>query len=351
MIADIVKIFIPSVISFILGIAITPVISDFLYSRKMWKKQAWKTALDGTEAVVFNELHKEKETGTPRMGGMIIWISAFITIAGLWVLDKVTISPVFDKLDLLSRNQTWIPLMTLMVGAIVGLIDDILNIRASKKEKFSGGLSLKQRLWPVVLIGLFCGYWFYDKLGISTLGTPGIFGGFDLGLWFIPFFALVTLATYSGTIIDGIDGLSGGIFATIFAAYAGIAFYQQQINLAAFCLVIVGAILAFLWFNIPPARFYMTETGSMALTLTLAVVAFMTDALGGGYGVFVLPIIALPLVITVASNIIQIASKKLRGKKVFMVAPLHHHFEALGWPSYKVTMRYWIVGIISALLR
>ena len=158
------------------------------------------------------------------------------------------------------------------------------------------------------------------------------------------------VALYSSGVIDGLDGLSGGIFGIVFTAYAGIAFYQQQINLAAFCLAIVGGILAFLWFNIPPARFYMSETGTMALTITLAIVAFITDYLGSGYGVLVLQIIAFPLVITVASNIIQVVSKKFRGKKVFLVAPIHHHFQALGWPSYKVVMRYWVIGIIFALL-
>ena len=162
---------------------------------------------------------------------------------------------------------------------------------------------------------------------------------------------MVALALYASGIIDGIDGLSGGVFAAIFAAYGAIAFYQQQIDLAAYCAMIVGAILAFLWFNIPPARFYMSETGTMGLTLTLAVVAFMTDSLGGGVGVLVLPIIALPLVVTVLSVIVQVLSKKFRGgKKVFLVSPLHNHFQALGWPSYKVTMRYWVISMVFAIL-
>jgi phospho-N-acetylmuramoyl-pentapeptide-transferase len=170
-------------------------------------------------------------------------------------------------------------------------------------------------------------------------------------MFFIPIFILVTLAIYAGGVIDGIDGLSGGVFAAMFTAYAGIAFYQQQINLAAFCAMIVGAILAFLWFNIPPARFYMSETGTMGLTLTLAVVAFMTDALGEGHGLLALPVVAFPLVITVCSDIIQLLSKKFRnGKKVFLVAPVHHHFEAIGWPGYKVTMRYWVISIIFAIV-
>ncbi len=349
MIIDIIKVFIPAVISFIFGILIAVPLSNFLYSKQMWKKKAGKVDLDGNATPIFNELHKDKEINTPRMGGIIVWLSTFVTIVGIFLIDKITALPVFDKLELLSRNQTWIPLMTLIVGALVGLIDDYLEVR-STGGTYSKGLSLKKRLMVVAAIGLFCGYWFYSKLGITMLGTPGIFGGLDLGIFFIPFFAIVTMAVYSGGVIDGIDGLAGGVFATMFSAYAGIAFYQQQINLASFCLVVVGGILAFLWFNIPPARFYMSETGTMALTVTLTVIAFMTDSLGGGYGVFVLPIIAMPLVLTTASNIIQVFSKKYRGKKVFIVAPVHHHFEALGWPAYKVTMRYWIVGVMFGIL-
>lgn len=348
MIIDIVKVFFPSTLAFIIGILITPLLTDFLYRKQMWKKKAGKVALDGKDAPIFNELHKHKEVGTPRMGGVVIWASAFITIAGVWFVSRMFPTETFLKLDFLSRNQTWIPLATLLIGAVVGLIDDYLDVQGSK-DHASGGLSLKKRLFVVGLIGFLCGIWFFYKLDIYTLGLP--FGNeLFLGVLFIPFFALVTMAVYSGGVIDGIDGLAGGIFASMFSAYAGIAFYQNQIDLAAFCAVIVGAILAFLWFNIPPARFYMSETGSMALTVTLTVVAFMTDTLGGGYGIFVLPIIALPLVLTTLSNIIQVSSKKMRGKKVFLVAPLHHHFEALGWPAYKVTMRYWVVGVVCAIL-
>ena len=198
-------------------------------------------------------------------------------------------------------------------------------------------------------MALFVALWFFFKLDITTIGMPFI-EDLNVGLFFIPFFILVTLALYASGVIDGIDGLSGGVFAIIFAAYAGIAFYQQQVDLVAFSAMIAGGILAFLWFNIPPARFYMSETGTMGLTITLAVVAFMTDSLGGGYGVLVLPIVAFPLVITVLSDIIQVLSKKFRGKKVFLVAPIHHHFEALGWPGYKVTMRFWVIGVIFAII-
>ncbi|MEI8124092.1 MAG: hypothetical protein WCG60_02910, partial [bacterium] len=256
---------------------------------------------------------------------------------------------IFTKLDFLSRDQTWIPLCILIFGAIIGLVDDILEIRG-QGGNYAGGLSLKKRLILVALISFLISLWFYFKLDVNSVNLP-FMSGINIGLWFIPFFVLVTLLMYSGGVIDGIDGLAGGVFAIIFSAYSGIAFFQSQINLAAFCAVIAGSILAFLWFNIPPARFYMSETGSMALTITLAVVAFMTDSLGEGRGIAVLPIIAFPLIITTASVIIQILSKKLRGgKKVFLVAPLHHHFEAIGWPAFKVTMRYWVVSLIFAIL-
>jgi phospho-N-acetylmuramoyl-pentapeptide-transferase len=348
-IADIVKVFFPAVLSFVIGISITPVISDYLYRNRMWKKKSGKVDPSGNATPLFNELHKEREVNTPRMGGVIIWLSAFIATLLIWFISRFLPTEVSLKLDLLSRNQTWLPLFTLISGSLFGLIDDYLEIRGTG-DYAAGGLSLKKRLAIVASIGLIVGSWFYFKLDISAIGLP--FGyQIPLGLLFIPFFAFVTMGIYSGGVIDGIDGLAGGIFATMFTAYAGVAFYQQQIDLAAFCLVVVGGILSFLWFNIPPARFYMSETGTMGLTITLAVVAFMTDVLGGGYGILVLPVIALPLVLTILSNIIQMTSKKIRnGKKVFLIAPVHHHFEAIGWPAYKVTMRYWIIGVVFALL-
>lgn len=343
MILDIVKIFLPAILSFGIGILITPTIAHFLYTNKMWKKKAGKTGLDGKETTFFNALHKDKEVGTPRMGGIVIWASAFIVIVGIWLLTKIFPSEFLLKLDFLSRDQTWIPFSTLLLGAIIGILDDYSEV------KTKGGISLRTRLLFVGIIGIAVGTWFYTKLDISSIGLP-FDNELSMGLLFIPFFAAVVLATYSGGIIDGLDGLSGGIFASIFTAYAGVAFVQNQINLSAFCAMLAGSILAFLWFNVPPARFYMSETGSMALTITLAVIAFMTDSLGEGYGVMVLPIIAFPLVITSLSVIIQVASKKMRKKKIFLSAPIHHHFEAIGWPSYKVTMRFWIVGVVSALL-
>jgi phospho-N-acetylmuramoyl-pentapeptide-transferase len=211
------------------------------------------------------------------------------------------------------------------------------------------GLQLRIRLGIVALVGLLCAWWFYSKLGVSSITLPP-HTILQLGAWFIPIFVLVTLFIYAGGVIDGLDGLAGGTFATMFAAYAGIAFFQNQMDIAALCSAISGALLAFLWFNVPPARYYLSETGTMGLTLVLVVVAFLTDSLAGGRGVFVLPIIGLPIVATVVSNILQMFSKKILGRKLFRVAPLHHHFEAIGWPSYKVVMRYWIVSVVAAII-
>ncbi|HLP43897.1 MAG TPA: hypothetical protein VK145_01305 [Candidatus Nanoarchaeia archaeon] len=351
MIIDIVKVVGPSVLAFVIGIAMTPPLTNFLYKHKMWKKKSVLKAIDGSSATISASLHNDENKKTPRMGGIVVWGSAALTCIGVWLIAKFANVELLSNLDFLSRNQTWIPLVTLIIGGLVGLVDDYLVTREVPEGGYvGGGLSLSKRLLVAGTVGLLCALWFYFKLEVNSIGLPFGLPDLYLGLLFIPFFIFVILSIYASGVIDGVDGLSGGIFATIFAAYGGIAFYQNQYDLAALCATIFGAILAFLWFNIPPARYYMSDTGMMGLTLTLGVVAFMTDSLGGGHGVIVLPIIALPLVITVASVVIQILSKKFRGKKVFLVAPIHNHFQAKGWPAYKVTMRFWIIGVICAML-
>lgn len=349
MLTDVVKVFFPLTVSFFLGIVLTPALTSYLYSHSMWKKKAKAIAPDGRGTPIFNMLHKDKEVGTPKMGGIVIWLSAILTMFFIWIAAKIFPGDVISKLDFMSRGQTWLPLIALLTGALVGLLDDYMDISGIAGWP-AGGLSLRKRLYVVGTVGLLAALWFYFKLDVSSVTLPFL-GIVQMGWLFIPFFILVTAGIYSGGVIDGLDGLAGGIFSIIFSTYGAIAFYQSQFNLAAFCAVIVGGLLAFLWFNIPPARFYMSETGSMALTLALAIVAFMTDTVGEGKGIAVLPIVALPLVVTTLSNIIQLTSKRFRnGKKVFEVAPLHHHFEAIGWPAYKVTMRYWVIGIVCAAI-
>ena len=339
----ILKIFIPAVLAFFIGIAITPVITHFLYKHKIWKKTGGKIALNGQEATEFNRLKGQNETKTPRMGGIVVWSSILITVLLLYIFQHIFSESLLSDLNFLSRSQTWIPLATLAIGALIGFIGDVYDVTQPEKS-----LRISTRLILITILSGAIGWWFYDRLEVIAVNFPN--APLELGILIIPFFITVSIFVYAGGVIDGIDGLSAGVFATIFTSYGAIAFMLSQYELAAFCATVTGAILAFLWFNIPPARFYMTETGTMALTLTLAVVAFMTDTLGGGYGFLLLPIITAPLVATVASNIIQVTYRKITGEKFFKIAPLHHHFEAIGWPSHKVTMRYWVISMICGLL-
>lgn len=348
-ILDVIKVIVPSTLSFFVGIAITPTITNFLYKHEMWKKKAGKVAVTGEATPIYDKLYEKRDVGTPRMGGAVIWLSVLIVGALIWTLSRFTDAGLFDKIEFISRNQTWIPFWALLIGALVGLLDDWLEIKGSRNH-VAGGLSLKLRLLLVGVIGLFVGLWFFIKLGVTAIGIPFI-GTVTLGWLIVPLYVLVMVAVYAGGVIDGLDGLSGGVFAAIFAAYGIYAFSLGQFDLAAFCGLLVGAILAFLWFNIPPARFYMSETGSMALTITVSILAFMTDDLAGGMGISILPIIGVLLFATAASSLIQVLSKKLRGgKKVFLAAPLHHHFEAIGWSQYKIVMRYWVLAAIFAAL-
>lgn len=339
----ILKILLPAVVTFTIGVLITPLVTHYLYKYKVWKKQGGKVAIGGHEATEFNRLKATEEASTPRMGGIIIWGSVILALLLLFVLKNLTHIQIFSDVFFLSRSQTWIPFSVLCIGALFGLLNDFYDVQHGGK-----GVRLSVRLILISLLAGFIGWWFYAKLGVTTIGIP-FADPLYVGILLIPIFIILTNALYASGIIDGIDGLSGGVFSIIFTAYAGVAIIQSQFDLAAFCIMVAGAILAFLWYNIPPARFWMTETGTMSLTLTLSVVVLMTDQLVDGYGIALLPIIGFLLVITVLSNIIQVGYRKMTGKKLFRIAPLHHHFEAIGWPSYKVTMRYWIIGMLCAI--
>ncbi len=342
--SDVVRVLIPAGLAFTVGIACTPLLTHYLYKYKAWKKTGGKMAYDGTTAEVFNGLHSGREVRAPRFGGIVVWGSALLTVGFVSLAALFAPSSLAAQLDFLSRSQTWIPFAALLAGAFVGFIDDVLIVRPG-----GSGLRLRWRLIAVTILSCAIGWWFFDKLDVTAIRIP-FDGPLEIGWLIIPFFVIVSLAIYASGVIDGIDGLSGGVFASVFASYAVIAFVQNQTDLAAFCAVICGGLLAFIWYNIPPARFYLSDTGTMALTLTIPVVAFMTDDLGGGIGVAAFPLIGALLAVTVASDILQLTSKKLFGRKIFRIAPLHHHFEALGWPPEKVVMRYWVLSIVFAFL-
>lgn len=341
------KVLLPAVLSFIIGVIIAPAIGRFLTRHKLWKKKNVSKTIDGKDATITASLHNDEKSPVPRLGGVVVWGSVFATALLLWSISKVYPTVFTEKLDFISRNQTWLPLFAMLVGALVGGLDDLLVVDAfgSKLNSYiGGGLSFPIRLLAVSSLGLFAGWWFYFKLGVDSVHIP-FYGDFQMGgLLFILFFIIVTLATFSTGVIDGVDGLSGGVMSAVFAAYGMIAYLHGQVDIATLCFVIVGGIMAFLWFNIPPAMFYLTETGMLALSLSLSVIAFLTDA------VMYLPIIAFPLLVTTASVILQLFWKRVFKRKLFLVAPLHHHFQAKGWPAYKVAMRYWIVSYMCAML-
>lgn len=345
---NVIKVLTLSALSAILTFCLSPFLIKILYKFNFWKKEAREKTITGEKAEIFYSLHKERETKIPRGGGVMIWMSVLIVIFLFYALSFLDRPWWLKKFNFLSRKETWLPLFALVSASIVGLIDDFLVVL--NKGKYTGkGLGFWQRLIIVSLIGLIGGLWFYYKLEWDSIHIPLLFNfpeGIDLKIGFliVPLFIIVTIACWSGGIIDGLDGLAGGVFASIFGAFSIIAFSQGKVDLATFCGAISGALFAFLWYNIPPARFYMGETGVLGLTSTMAVIAFLTDS------VVVLPIISGIMVIEVSSIIFQLLSKKFRKKKIWLSTPIHHHFEAKGWPSYQITMRFWILSIIFAIL-
>lgn len=316
-ISSLMKIFLLSFISFVLAILWTPFLTNFLYKHKLGKK------IRKEKAPIYNSLHKEKEN-IPTMGGLLVWVTTLI------------VTLIFN----LSREATWLPLFTLVVTGILGAFDDLMNIWGGN------GMRARYKLFWQVLIAAVGAWWFYSKLEWGTRGIhlPGI-GDFAIGIWYIPLFILVIVATMNAVnITDGLDGLVGGLLGLAFFSYALIALVHGQIGIAIFCGTIVGSLLAFLWFNIYPARFFMGDTGSMALGATLGVIAMLTNS------VAILPIIGFIFVVETLSVIIQIFWKKFFRHKLFQSAPLHHHLQAKGWPEPKVVMRLWVLGAIFTVI-
>lgn len=333
---NVAKILILAAVAFIVTFAWTPALTHFLYKYKLSKK-----IRNTGKTPIYTKMHKAKE-GTPTMGGLLIWVTTLVLAYIFFGLSSLSSSPFLERLNFLSRGQTWLPLGALVATGIVGLIDDILNVKGRGSK--AGGIRVRHKLFIYTAIAAFGAWWFFSKLEWDVIHIPAV-GDFNIGLWYIPIFIFIMVATsFSVNEADGLDGLAGGIMMFCFGAYAVIAFAQGKIELAAFCGVIIGALLAFLWFNVYPARFIMGDTGAMALGTTLGIVAMLTNS------ILVLPIIAFPLVLESGSVIIQLISKKLFKRKVFLSTPIHHHFEAKGWPEPKVVMRFWVISAICAVL-
>ncbi|MBN2198066.1 hypothetical protein JW698_02685 [Candidatus Wolfebacteria bacterium] len=334
----IVKILSFLIISFTIAIILSPILIHFLYKYKCWKKKPREETFGGEKTPIFTRLHAKKEVSVPRMGGILIWATVLIVTIGAFLASRIFSGSFGEKINFLSRSQTWLPLFTLVSASILGLVDDLLVIR-NKGGYIAGGLRLKVRLALISLIAVVGSWWFYYKLEWSSIYVPFL-GNFEINGFYIIIFIIVILATFSGGIIDGLDGLSAGVLAPVFASFGIIAYTKGLYDLTVLIAIIIGALITYLWFNIYPAKFYMGETGIMGLTVTLAVIAFLTNS------VLFLPIIAFVLVIESGSVILQLLSKKFRGKKIFLASPIHHHLEALGWPETKITMRFWLISVL-----
>jgi len=336
----IVKIISFLILSFAVAIILAPILIRFLYRYRAWKKKPREDAFDGEKTPIFTQLHGQKEVSTPRMGGILIWGTVLIVTVGAYLLSRFLPSDLAAKVNFFSRSQTWLPFFSLISASILGLVDDILVVK-NKGKYIGGGIRFKVRLALISLIALAGAWWFYFKLGWSSLYVP-FYGNLEIDGLYLLLFVIVVLATFSGGVVDGLDGLSAGVLMPIFASFGVIAYTRGLYDLTVLIAIIIGALVTYLWFNVHPAKFYMGETGIMGLTVTLAVIAFLTNS------VLFLPVIAFVLVLESGSVILQLLSKKLRGKKMFLSAPIHHHLEALGWPESQVTMRFWIISAVAS---
>ncbi len=336
----IVKMLILFILAFGVAILGSPILIKLLYKYQAWKKKPREETLGGDKTPIFAKLHGLKEVTTPRMGGILIWGSVAVVTLLTYVFAKIWPDNLVGRLNFVSRSQTWLPLFTLVSASILGLVDDIFVVR-NKGSYIGGGLRFKVRLAIVTLIGLVGAWWFYFKLGWSSIYIP-FYGNLEIDGLYILIFVLVVLATFSTSVVDGLDGLSAGVLAPIFMAYGVIAFSRGLFDLAALITVIIGALITYLWFNVHPAKFFMGETGIMGLTVTLAVIAFLTNT------VLFLPLIGFVLVLEALSVIVQLISKRLFHRKVFLSAPIHHHLQAIGWPESQITMRFWIISSIAS---
>lgn len=358
--------------SFLIAMWWAPYLIAILRWLKFWKKKSRTISMTGEALVVTKKFYENDEAKlqVPRGGGILIWFTTLVFSVFFWILLKIEpTSRLFQYLNFVSRKQTFIPIGTLFFGSMLGFIDDALSTLENGGNYRAGGLKLSQRLAAVLFLSFLIGLWFWLKLGLTRFNFFGYrlnLANVNLGSFLnslFPWFqwsnanltlnlgwltVLITIIVLTGlwasSVIDGMDGLAGGVFIPIFLCYAGLSYYKHFYDIATLLMVMVGAMLAFLWFNITPAKFYMGDTGSTGVLLTIGVVAILIDA------VYLLPIAGIMLVITAGSNIIQIFSKKVFKRKVFLAAPIHHHFEALGLSREQIVLRYTIVSLISSVI-
>jgi phospho-N-acetylmuramoyl-pentapeptide-transferase len=281
--------------------------------------------------------HHGVKMGTPTMGGVMI------------ILPVLFLTGLLNAVSLIGITQSGIgrsvlvPMIVMVGFAVLGAVDDWEGIRGRRKGE---GMRARTKFLFQVVLGLGTAWVLKYLLGVPDLFLPGIRGYFELGWWYVPVAAFIIVSMSNAVnFTDGLDGLAGLIAATAFAAYGMIALVQHQVYLARFCFTLVGAMFGFLWFNVHPAELFMGDTGSLAIGSTLAVVALMTSQW------ILLPVIAIIPFSEILSVVIQISYFRLtEGKRFFKMAPVHLHFELLGWSETQVVQRFWLIGLLAAMV-
>jgi len=313
--------------SFLLSMFLTPLYTNFAYKHQLWKRQK-SVDVTGKELTVMNKLHKDKiSRHFPTMAGMIMLVAVPVVLIAC---------------NALNRGQTWLPIVAFVGGGVIGFIDDAINLFG---KNAAAGLRAPVKFAMITVLGLALGWFFAVKLGWTSVMVPYV-GPINIGVvGMVILFAFAVVATGNAVnISDGMDGLAGGLAMLAYGSYGIISLLQEQWFLAAFCFIVFGALLSYIWFNVYPARFMMGDTGSFALGAGLGVVAMMTNAF------LLLPVIGVLFVVEAGSSLIQICAKKFFHHKIFISAPLHHHLQAKGWEESKVVMRFWVIGGVMAML-
>lgn len=322
--------------TFVIWMLIIPYFINFLIKFKLWKQireeaMIWK-------AIEFFNLHKAK-IWTPTMWWAIILFITFFMVVLSIIMQKLG----FITNSLLNQKETYLPLFTLLTVWFLGLIDDYINIKWSWRTKW---LSARFKMIWLIIFALIWALWFYFKLDwINRNLSLSIIKNIHLWIWFIPFFILVIIsAANSVNITDWLDWLAWGLLLFSYSVYAYITYDQGLYLLSTLCITIIWAIVAFLWFNVKPAKFYMWDVWSLALWANLWLMAMLTNT------VFILFIVWSIFIFETLSVIIQLTSKKFRNwKKVFKIAPFHHHLEAIWWSEENVVFRLWLIWLLCSV--
>ena len=303
-----------------------------LYKLKFQRQREAQKDLFGHFTSIVNRLHGWK-VGTPNAGGILV------------ILITIIFSAIFYKITLFSLNWTAYILYVTLVGfGLLGLYDDIRKFYGFKQTG-AWGLRIRYKVLLQLIISFFIGYLLFAKMDLSSVHIPLVDYDFELGSWYILWAAIVIFATTNAVnIADGLDGLASGLTLFALSAFWVLSSQTNLGDVSLFIAVTVGSLLAFLYFNIYPARVWLGDTGALSIGAMLAVIALMIDAS------LVLPFVGIMFVLEAASSLLQMFSKAVLKKRIFIAAPLHHHFEAKGWDETKVTMRFWLAGAVSVFI-